>query len=376
MESRPVPSLRPHPLNGRIYGEESVPEDFLASVRERGIMTPLAVKPDGTIISGHRRWRAAVALRLESVPVQVVSYSSDLDEREAVLEFNRQREKSFSQRMAEAEELKAIETERARVRQATSTGGPRPQLVEMLPQAEDKGKTRDRVAEAVGIGSGRTYAKAAKVWEAAKSGDIIAQALVDKLDRGQTTVHAAYKQVKRTEDIARLPAAPPPPEGLYDVILADPPWQYDFAETETRAIENQYPTMAVDELKVLPVPSAEESVLFLWATAPKLREALAVMAAWGFEYKTCAVWDKERIGMGYWFRGQHELLLVGVKGGFPAPAPEVRASSVIREARTGHSAKPALVYGLIEAMCPGRRYLELFARSKRDGWTSWGNEAA
>lgn len=77
--------------------------------------------------------------------------------------------------------------------------------------------------------------------------------------------------------------------------------------------------MELEEIKTLSIPSADNAVLFLWATAPKLKEALEVMEAWGFEYRTNAVWDKEIIGMGYWFRGQHELLLVGVKGEFSPP---------------------------------------------------------
>jgi N6-adenosine-specific RNA methylase IME4 len=116
-------------------------------------------------------------------------------------------------------------------------------------------------------------------------------------------------------------------------------------------------------------------VLFLWATAPKLIEALEVMRAWGFSYRTNAVWDKEKIGMGYWFRGQHELLLVGVKGNYPPPITEARFSSVIRTERTDHSSKPDCVYEMIEAICPNSRYIELFSRKKRQGWESWGNQS-
>jgi N6-adenosine-specific RNA methylase IME4 len=115
--------------------------------------------------------------------------------------------------------------------------------------------------------------------------------------------------------------------------------------------------------------------LFLWATAPKLPEAFEVMEAWGFSYKTCSVWDKEKIGMGYWFRGQHELLLVGTKGQVSPPPPQARESSVYRESRGEHSAKPKRYYEMIESMFPGKAYLELFARSKHsDDWEVWGNQ--
>ncbi len=166
----------------------------------------------------------------------------------------------------------------------------------------------------------------------------------------------------------------PLPEGKYEVILADPPWKYDFSKDSTDSIEYHYPTMILEEIKNLKVPSADNAVLFLWATAPKLKEALEVMESWGFKYKTCAVWDKEWIGMGYWFRGQHELLLVGIKGKFSPPPEKRRFSSVIREKRREHSRKPEKVYEIIEAMFPQNTKLELFARNKREGWEAWGNE--
>lgn len=163
-------------------------------------------------------------------------------------------------------------------------------------------------------------------------------------------------------------------EHAYQVIYADPPWRYDFSRSESREIENQYPTMTVEEICALDIPSSTNAVLYLWATAPKLPEALRVMEAWGFTYKSCMVWDKEILGMGYWFRGQHELLLVGVKGKMSPPAGALRVSSVLRERRGKHSAKPARFRELIASWFPNKPKLELFARVKPDGWDTWGNE--
>jgi len=167
----------------------------------------------------------------------------------------------------------------------------------------------------------------------------------------------------------------PMPEGTFDVIYADPPWRYEFNKTKNRAIENHYPTLSLEEIKQLPVPSADNAVLFLWATAPKLEEALDVMRAWGFKYRTCVVWDKETMGMGNWFRIQHELLLLGVKGKMKVPPVEARVRSVYREKRGKHSQKPRYFYEVIEKMFPNGKYLELFARQRyNDKWTVWGNQ--
>lgn len=163
-------------------------------------------------------------------------------------------------------------------------------------------------------------------------------------------------------------------QNKYDVIYADPPWRYDFSKTKNREIENQYPTMTVEEICDLPIPAKENSVLYLWATAPKLLEALKVMQSWGFEYKTHSIWDKRTIGMGYWFRGQHELLLVGVKGKFSPPVAEHRVSSVFSEKKTKHSKKPLWYLEYLSKTYQDLSKIELFARQYADGWDCWGNE--
>ena len=166
----------------------------------------------------------------------------------------------------------------------------------------------------------------------------------------------------------------------YQIIYADPPWRYDFSETDSRAIENQYPTMSVEDICALPVPSEKDSVLYLWATAPKLLEALNVMKSWGFEYKTHAIWDKGIMGMGYWFRGQHELLLIGTKGHFSPPEEQYRISSVMKQQRSNHSSKPDAIRLLISEWYPKATKLEMFARENKtslfmeNNWDIWGNE--
>ncbi len=166
------------------------------------------------------------------------------------------------------------------------------------------------------------------------------------------------------------------PEGQFNVILADPPWQYQFSETYSRSIPAHYPDMdlkAICDLK-RKLPIAKNAILFLWATSPKLEEAFEVIESWGFEYKTSLVWVKDKIGMGYYCRGQHELLLIATKGDFPIPLPKNRFASVINAPRTKHSEKPKVVYEMVEKMYPNKKYLELFARNKRKNWEGWGLE--
>lgn len=162
----------------------------------------------------------------------------------------------------------------------------------------------------------------------------------------------------------------------YGVILADCPWRYTHSRSKSRRVENHYPTMTLADICALRVAdiAATDSVLFLWATAPKLPEALDVMDAWGFTYKTNAVWDKELMGMGYYFRVQHELLLVGTLGKPRCPAPGTRVRSVFRSPRALHSAKPGVVRAAIECMYPEAARVELFARELVPGWDAWGDE--
>jgi N6-adenosine-specific RNA methylase IME4 len=191
----------------------------------------------------------------------------------------------------------------------------------------------------------------------------------------------AAKQARIARE-ARAGGQALPTGTLFPVILADCPWQYKFVETDSRAVDNHYPPMSIDELCVgvfggvdVRTLFATDCVIFFWATAPKLREAFRVLDAWGFDdYRTNFVWDKEKIGMGYWCRGQHEHLLVAIRGNFPAPLAENRVSSVIREPRGAHSEKPIAVYEIIERYFPDLPKLELFSRTDREGWVSWGNQ--
>ncbi len=166
----------------------------------------------------------------------------------------------------------------------------------------------------------------------------------------------------------------------YSVIYADPPWKY--RRQGGRGPEKHYPTMPVEDIKALPVAdlAADDCVLFLWATFPKLREAFEVIDAWGFKYKTVAfVWIKLNRnddgifwGMGFWTRSNAEICLLATKG-----SPQVRARNihqVIISHVEEHSKKPDEARKRIVALMGGVPRIELFARQSPPGWDVWGNE--
>jgi N6-adenosine-specific RNA methylase IME4 len=170
------------------------------------------------------------------------------------------------------------------------------------------------------------------------------------------------------------------PDKKYGVIYADPEWRFEFWSADGAAWsspDNHYATSALDVIKARDVPSiaADDCALFLCATVPMLPQALEVMAAWGFEYKTSWVWVKDKPGNGYWSRNQHEILLLGTRGNVPAPIQGPKSSSVIEAPVGEHSEKPTAFYELIEGFFPTLPKIELNARKGRDGWEAWGAEA-
>lgn len=161
----------------------------------------------------------------------------------------------------------------------------------------------------------------------------------------------------------------------YDCIMADPPWSYKNNGSGLNGIaERQYKVMKLEDIKNLPVSdiSNENSCLFLWAVTPFLPEALDVMKSWGFKYKTVIYWDKINMGMGYWFRGQVEMCLVGIRGNIKPFRAQIR--NIIEEKRTKHSKKPEKIYNIIESISSIKTKIELFARFHRQGWDVWGDE--
>ena len=178
---------------------------------------------------------------------------------------------------------------------------------------------------------------------------------------------------------------PPLPRGKFDILYADPPWDYRGqlqhngpGGRETGGAAAHYPTATLAEMSAWPMAriAADNALLFLWATSPHLDQALALGKAWGFAWATVAfVWDKRRVNPGFYTMSQCELCLVFRRGGIPSPRGARNVRQLVSVARGPHSQKPDEVRDRIAAMFPAQRKIELFARKQVAGWTAWGLEA-
>ena len=167
----------------------------------------------------------------------------------------------------------------------------------------------------------------------------------------------------------------------YKIIYADPPWKYDRKIGEG-VVEKQYPTMEIEEICSLPIKEIadKDCILFLWATFPKLKEALKVIEAWGFRYRTVAfVWIKLNkkkktpyFGLGNWTRSNSEICLLAKR-----ETPKRKSNKVFQlifSPLEYHSKKPDIVREKIIELVGDAEKIELFARTKTKGWDIWGNE--
>tara|TARA_B100001123_G_C15023455_1_gene912471 strand:+ start:285 stop:848 length:564 start_codon:yes stop_codon:yes gene_type:complete len=172
----------------------------------------------------------------------------------------------------------------------------------------------------------------------------------------------------------------------YDIILCDPPWKYnnrmtgkkkDGTTRDTGAASNHYSPMSLAQLIRLPVRqlAAKDSLLFMWSTGPFMIDAMALIKGWGFTYKTMAfVWDKNANVPGSYTMSRCEFCLVSKIGKIPQPRGARNVKQYLQKKRTRHSEKPHDVYERIELMFPSQSKIELFARNKRPGWDSWGDQ--
>jgi len=167
-------------------------------------------------------------------------------------------------------------------------------------------------------------------------------------------------------------------EGKFRVFYADPPWQYTDKQdiSSLGGSDKHYPSMSINELCELPISemAEDDAVLFLWTTSPLLEETFPLISAWGFKYKTSFIWDKIGHNMGHYNSVRHEFLLVCTKGSCTPDNIKLFDSVQSIEKTSKHSEKPEEFRNIIDTLYTKGKKIELFARVKKDGWESWGNE--
>lgn len=167
-----------------------------------------------------------------------------------------------------------------------------------------------------------------------------------------------------------------PPVGKYQVLYADPPWDYNHGTDSHGRADKHYSVMSLEKICSLPIDDLadDNAVLFLWVTAPMLEKAFSVVHAWGFEYKTFFVWDKVKHVMGHYSSVRHEVLFLCTKGVYPKQSKTLRDSVISIERSGNHSEKPEEFRQLIEELYPHGNKIELFPRGQTTppGWERWG----
>lgn len=411
----PPEALQKHPANEEIYREGELEDDFIESVEKNGVLEPCVITSGKKLISGHRRREAAKQVGLDRVPVRYVEFEDEEDEILALVDFNRQREKTRGEKIREAKRVKEALNEKYQDKDTFSN----------LKKGKEPDNAHKEAADKVGISDGSVN-KGLKALEAAESededGDVqeVARQQMEQLDNDEQSYHGASenvegarelrnladsddeiersvatdhlqrvkdgdrearralreaeKQIEKQKHERELAQQKPTLDGdtEFDVIVADPPWDYNNDEwRETYQGTVPYPTMSLPELKTVDVPAAEDSVLWLWFTNAFVAEAAELAEAWGFQQKTILTWDKDRLGLGHWLRNQTEHVMFCVRG-----SPEVEFDSqptIFKEQSGDHSVKPERFYEIVEEGCFGSK-LELFAREARDGWVAFGDE--
>jgi N6-adenosine-specific RNA methylase IME4 len=382
-------------------------QELINSIREIGLIHPITIRRVNgrlvpQLVSGAHRLAACKALGYEAIPCNVTAGDdqdradlmeidenlsrNELSPAERAIHVSRRKEiyerlhpvtkhggapgKAGGGKIAKEENFssfaddtaaKSGRTERS-VRQDSTRAKHIPQIASVIGTSLDKGDELDALAK-------MTPAKQRPIIEQAMTGaKVSAKGEAKKSARAERETDLAAATVAASEALGTK---------LYGVIYADPPWRFEPYSRDTgmdRAADNHYPTMTTEDICGMDIPAADDCALFLWATAPMLPQALSVMQAWGFSYKSHWIWLKDKIGTGYWGRNKHELLLIGTRGSPPAPAPGEQPDSVILASLAGHSVKPPHFAEMIEHMFPHAALLEMFARSPRLGWDVWGNQ--
>lgn len=262
-------------IGNRLRKKPTDIESLAASIVRSGLLHPISVTPDNTLIGGYRRLKAFEYLGRTEIPCIVADPT--INRTQAEYDENVERTDFALEDIAEV--YKLVES---------SSIGHRPKKEEEEENKVGKLPTFPKGPSDVVTGnivghSEKTVNRIVELVDAAKANPEL-QHLVDQVDEGKKRLNAAYTEMKRAND--RDIPKPKPPQGQYDIILCDPPWTYDISGRGTP--QNHYAVMSDEEIFNLQIPATENAVLFLWATMAKLDIAIDAMRAWGFKYKSNA----------------------------------------------------------------------------------------
>ena len=368
---------------------EAGAEDFsrlLSDMRQNGFDAAMPISLyQGAILDGWNRYRAAVELGIE--PLTNVFDGDDAAAINYTLRTNKRRNLSSSQWAAvavEADELLAsiragVEAER-RAKQAASQAGAITQLIVEQPRSESE--TAHKAAEL--FNTNRTY-----INEAAKL-KVDAPAAFERVKSGAATITQVKREIKeekrearREENRAKVAEVVEPSAVLstgakFPTIVIDPPWDWgdEGDQDQLGRARPDYSTMSLSQLLDLPVGELadDDCHIYMWITNRSLPKGFQLLDRWGFRYITALTWVKPSFGMGNYFRGQTEHILFGVKGSQMLKRKDVGTVFNAPRGPNGHSSKPQQFYELVESCSPGP-YLEMFSRSSRADWTTWGENS-
>lgn len=350
--------------------------DALAqSIADVGLLHPIVVTPDGRLIAGARRLEACKRLGLLDVPTTIIDLTQIVrgEQQENAV----RKDFTPTEQVSIMRALEPIERQAAKERQTTMNNA------ETAPVnfTGATGSALDKVAAAVGV-SRPTLVKAAEVIKAAEQEPDAFSDLVETMDK-TGKVDRAYTELKRRRALAQneaLVASTPSAQVMageaYQAIVIDPPWDWgDEGDVDQYGRARPiYATMPIDQIAALPVATfaAPNAHLYLWITNRSLPKGFALLDGWGFRYVTMLTWVKPSFGMGNYFRGSTEHVLFGVRGSLPLLRHDVPTH--FTAPRPGlHSAKPDAFYELVQTSSPGP-WLDMFARTERPGWATWGAE--
>lgn len=219
------------------------------------------------------------------------------------------------------------------------------------------------------------------LWEEAKAGEIGISTAYRQVKRADKE---AAREARREENRKKIAAVPEPEQAAavadakFATIVIDPPWDWgdEGDQDQLGRARPDYSTMTIEQLENLDVGGLadDDCHIYLWITNRSLPKGFRLLEAWGFRYITAITWVKPYFGMGNYYRGQTEHVLFGVKGSQPLKRKDVGTAFFADRGEGGHSSKPGSFLELVESCSPGP-FIEMFSRSNRHGWVTWGENA-